>query len=422
MKQRKHHPAWLILIACCFLQAGGVGALSNSAGILVPAVLGDLGFTQGKFILYMTIQGLCMVAALPLAGRLLPKVNIRILVSMGIVVSAAAFASMGSFRAVWQWYIAGGVLGFSSGFVFLLPAPVMIGNWFKKKSGLAMGLAMACSGIGGAVMNPLGGLFISRFGWRATYVIMAVIALALVLPFSLFVIRFKPADVGAAPYGAEEGDDLPGAGAQALSGVSAKTAVRSFSFLCVFLVAGLISFGATFLQLLPTFAGTVGLAPIAAFLSSAVMIGNIVGKLALGWLNDALGARNSTLAGLGIVAAAFVLFLLAGLGAAVALAGAFLYGVVMSMVSVSIPLVVRRAFGARDYSQIFSYVSMGTSLIGSLGVSVIAFMYDAFGSYSPSFVMGIGICVLSGVLLVAGLASTGKLPAAGGASASPDPA
>ena len=129
MKQRKHHPAWLILIACCFLQAGGVGALSNSAGILVPAVLGELGFTQGKFILYMTIQGLCMVAALPLAGRLLPKVNIRILVSVGIVVSAAAFASMGSFRAVWQWYIAGGVLGFSSGFVFLLPAPVMIGNW-----------------------------------------------------------------------------------------------------------------------------------------------------------------------------------------------------------------------------------------------------------------------------------------------------
>ena len=44
------------------------------------------------------------------------------------------------------------------------------------------------------------------------------------------------------------------------------------------------------------------------------------------------------------------------------------------------------------------------------------------GSYSPSFVMGIGICVLSGVLLVAGLASAGKLPAAGGASASPDPA
>lgn len=404
MKQRKLHPAWLILIACCFLQAGGVGTISNAAGILVPAVLGDLGFTQGKFILYMTIQGLCMVAALPLAGKLLPRVNIRILVSAGMVVSAAAFASMGSFRAVWQWYIAGGVLGFSSGFVFLLPAPIMIGNWFKKKSGLAMGLAMACSGIGGAVMNPLGGFFIGLFGWRATYAIMAAIALALVLPFSLLVIRFKPADAGVEAYGAEEGEALPGAQPQVLAGVSARTAVGSFSFLCIFLVAGLISFGATFLQLLPTFAGTVGLASIAAFLSSAVMLGNIAGKLALGWLNDKLGARNSTLVGLGVVA----------------LAGAFLYGVVMSMVSVSIPLVVRRAFGSRDYSQIFSYVSMGTSLIGSLGVSVIAFMYDAFGSYSPSFGLGIGICVLSGVLLVAGLASAGRLAAEAPAPVGPN--
>lgn len=408
---QKRHPAWLILIACCALQAGSVGILSNSAGILFPAVLGELGFSQGKFMLYMTIQGLCMVAALPLAGKFIPRVNIRVLVSVGILASAGAFASMGSFHSVWQWYIAGGVLGFSSGFVSMLPAPIMIGNWFKKKTGLAMGIAMICSGISGAFMNPLGGFFISQFGWRVTYVLMGAIALALVLPFSLFVIRFKPADAGVAAYGAEEDAAISGSLDQRLSGVSAKTVVRSVSFACIFLMAGLLSFGCTFLQLLPTFAGTVGLAPIAAFLSSAVMLGNIAGKLALGWLNDRLGTRNATLVGLAVVIAAFVLFLLAGLGAAVALTGAFLYGVVMSIVSVSVPLVVRKAFGSRDYSQIFSYITMGTSLIGSLGVTIIAFMYDAYGSYFPSFVMAIGACILAGVLLVAGLASAGRLTA-----------
>ncbi|MFR1640858.1 MAG: hypothetical protein ACLSVD_18020 [Eggerthellaceae bacterium] len=67
-RSRRLHPAWLILIACCFLQAGGMGTINNAAGIMVPAVLGDLQFSQGNFMLYFTIQGLCMTAALPVAG------------------------------------------------------------------------------------------------------------------------------------------------------------------------------------------------------------------------------------------------------------------------------------------------------------------------------------------------------------------
>lgn len=207
-RSRRLHPAWLILIACCFLQAGGMGTINNAAGIMVPAVLGDLQFSQGSFMLYFTIQGLCMTAALPVAGKLLPKVSMRVLVSVGMVAAALAFASMGQFNAVWQWYVAGAVLGVAAAFAFLLPAPVMIGNWFKKKAGLAMGIAMACSGIGGAVMNPLGGALIQSLGWRPTYAVLALIAAVLVLPFSLLVMKFKPADPRDA-YGADEVEDTP---------------------------------------------------------------------------------------------------------------------------------------------------------------------------------------------------------------------
>lgn len=97
----------------------------------------------------------------------------------------------------------------------------MIGNWFKKKAGLAMGIAMACSGIGGAVMNPLGGALIQSLGWRPTYAVLALIAAVLVLPFSLLVMKFKPADPRDA-YGADEVEDTPASsGAETASGVSA---------------------------------------------------------------------------------------------------------------------------------------------------------------------------------------------------------
>ena len=131
----------------------------------------------------------------------------------------------------------------------------------------------------------------------------------LVLPFSLLVMKFKPADPRDA-YGADEVEDTPASsGAETASGVSAARAVRSLAFACVFLVAGFLSLESAFLQLMPTYAGTVGLAAVAAFLPSIAMISNIVGKLVLGWLADAVGPRNATLCGFGVGVTAFALFL-----------------------------------------------------------------------------------------------------------------
>ena len=354
-RSRRLHPAWLILIACCFLQAGGMGTINNAAGIMVPAVLGDLQFSQGSFMLYFTIQGLCMTAALPVAGKLLPKVSMRVLVSVGMVAAALAFASMGQFNAVWQWYVAGAVLGVAAAFAFLLPAPVMIGNWFKKKAGLAMGIAMACSGIGGAVMNPLGGALIQSLGWRPTYAVLALIAAVLVLPFSLLVMKFKPADPRDA-YGADEVEDTPASsGAETASGVSAAR------------------------------------------------------KLVLGWLADAVGPRNATLCGFGVGVTAFALFLASNGNVGMVMVAAALFGVLTAMVTVNVPLLVRSAFGSKDYGTLFSYVSIGTSLVGSLGISVYGFLFDRFGSYDPGLMLGIGTGVASAALLLVGMAAAKRL-------------
>ena len=290
-------------------------------------------------------------------------------------------------------------------------AASLMGVSVKKTYGVAMGIAMACAGIGGAIMNPLGNFFIQQFGWRMTYFLMGAIALVLVLPFTLLLVRAKPADMGTLAYGEEAGESQESAAQQVLTGVPAKVALRSLSFVCIFLVAGCIAFCTAFIQLVPTFAGTVGLSAIAAFMASAVMIGNIAGKLVLGWLNDKLGPKRAALLGIAAVCASFLLLFLTALGPAAALVGAFLLGISMSLIAVSMPLIVRSAYGSRDYSQIFYIVTMAPSLVGSLGMAAIGFMYDAFGSYNPILVVGIVCCGLAGLLLIVGLASAGRLSA-----------
>ncbi|MEG1873714.1 MAG: MFS transporter, partial [Ruthenibacterium sp.] len=198
----KLHPAWLMLIACCFLQAGCTGILYNCAGIFFPPVCAELGFGVGELSFYMTMRGVFMMLLLPLAGRLLVRSNLRVLLSVSVLGAALAVGAMAFFTQLLQWYIAGAFLGIFGSFIFLLPAPIIIGNWFAKKSGLATGIAMACSGLGGAVMNPVGSYIIAHWGWRSAYLVLAGVCLLLVLPFTLFVVRFQPSDIGALPYGA----------------------------------------------------------------------------------------------------------------------------------------------------------------------------------------------------------------------------
>ena len=413
MKEKiKFHKAWLILIACCFMQAGGIGIIVSCSGIFLNPIAQELNFGMGQLSLYMSIQGLGMVCALPLAGKLLPKVNIRILVSTCMSICAGTFALMSQFNHLWQWYLAGAVIGFCSGFVFVMPAPIMIGNWFRKNTGLAMGIAMAFSGVGGAIVNPIGTFIISNSGWRSAYIVLGVISALLVLPFTLFIIRFKPEDDNTTAYGSEGLENQKSSSKQKseVTGVSSKIAVKSLAFVCIFIMAGLIAFVSTYLQHLPSYAVTIGFAAaVGGTMASAVMIGNIVGKLGLGFLNDKLGEKNATISGLIVVMISFALMLFSKGNTALAITGAFLYGFVMAMSSVSVPLIVRKVFGSKDYSSIFSYVTMGTQLIGSFGISVIGFMYDGFGSYVPSFYIGMIVCVLAIVSIIGAFKSVKKL-------------
>ena len=63
----------------------------------------------------------------------------------------------------------------------------------------------------------------------------------------------------------------------------------------------------------------------------------------------------------------------------------------------------------RDYGTLFSYVSIGTSLVGSLGISVYGFLFDRFGSYDPGLMLGIGTGVASAALLLVGMAAAKRL-------------
>ena len=296
------------MVGCCILQGCALGCLMNSGGIFFVPVCDDLGFDRGAFSLYLTFYFIATTFTYPFVAKFLPKWNFRAFLSGCVIVLGVTWALMGSFSELWQFYVAGVVLGIAGALVFVVASTVLIENWFADKRGTALGIAMCVSGIGGFVFPIIGNMMLETIGWRMTYVAFAVIMCVMILPWSLFVFRLHPEELGLKPYGAEKMAEKAGA-EEKTSGIPSKKAIFTLAFVCIFLYAGIEALFSGYNNHLPGFAESLGYsAAFGAGILSLAQLGYSVATLVMGWVTDRIGVAASTYITLGITALSLVGF------------------------------------------------------------------------------------------------------------------
>lgn len=411
-KKQRNGYCWWILVACCFLMLGGQGIIGNCAGIMYGPVAQSLGVGRGEISLYMTIANIACCVALPLAGKYLAIWNIRIVLPVAMTIICANCALMSLYTQVWMWYISGVIQGFGMAFIFLVPAPLILSNWFKKRLGFAVGLAMAFSGLGGIVFNPIISAALANWDWHMAYLVYAGLAWIVSMPFLLFVIRYKPEDMGLKPYGYEEGEedkakesDLTEPG-----GVTLKNAMFKPAWWMVIVAIGAIALFTTYYQHFSGFATSIGWATVAAgTLVSAVSFGNMAWKFLYGILADVMGTKASTILMTCVAAVGFVILLTMQSNTIMMYVGAVCFGSTLALCAVGAPLITKAIFGEKNYSEIFAQMSMCTYLVGAVGMSGVGFLYDISGSYDLGWIVGIALSVLVIVLVLGAFATRKKL-------------
>ncbi|MDE5901912.1 MAG: MFS transporter, partial [Muribaculaceae bacterium] len=276
---------------------------------------------------------------------------------------------------------------------------------FHTRVGMMIGICSAASGIGGMLFNPLAGWIITEWGWRWGYATFGIICLLIVAPLLALLLRDRPADKGLLPYGmdaaaAPQGDAPRSApGARELPGMEYGRAVRSPLFYGMILFAFLMMGISTLNLFIPGYVGAHGFSIEQASLTAALVMGGVtVGKLVLGMVNDRntrLGVALTTgagIAGLGV--------LLAGAGTfPLILGGAFLFGWAYAGVTVQTAMLTLRVFGQRDYSRIYSIISIALAAGGALASGGWGLLADAFGT-PVTFLSGIAgllVCLLIGL-------------------------
>ena len=361
------------------------------------------------FALYITVLYLTMTVVSPMAGKLIQKMDIRIILSVSAALVGIAFILMSIYTEIWQFYISGVLLGLGEISILWLAIPTLMNRWFKKSAGFFIGICMAMTGVGGAIWNSLfTALNSSGTSYQTIYLIWGIVALATSLPFTLFCIRSTPEEVGLQPYGAEIAEDGT---VEKAKGLSASKAMKSPVFYAVFIYAGIINFLTIIAPQFPSYmrslgaAGTVAydVAVVGGVMSVAVMVAQAISKVSMGGFAD----KNAkvTMITAFVAGVAGILLVWLGVQSEIALyAGACIYGFFFASAVVLCPIVVRQVFGTREYSEIYSRVSVFVNLMGAFGATIWAFLGSNFG-YDSVFIVGI---VGQVVVLLCGLYAFGK--------------
>lgn len=391
-KRRGPFYGWVVVGAAFLLMAAAMGITYNCNSVFIKPVCADMGYTRPQAAMIQTIMSVGMVAVSLFAGKLFKKFSLLSLMRVSSVVVGAAYFCYSFAQNLALYYALAVVVSVSSTLLTLLPLSIILNNWFCERKGLAIGLAFMGSGVGGMLFNSLAGLWIEQLGWRATYQILGVIMLVLLVPCTFFVIKVHPRDMGLSPLGAEteteqvEQPEEPALGAP----------FRRPAFWGVCIAACVMAVGGnTMVQIIaPHYSDAGYTATFAANLSAAAMGALAVGKLIVGQMFDRLGPKKTTV----ICSAASVV----GLGSlflphfAPAMGGLMLgVGLGSAFGSVGIPILTHFAFGQRRYQASYAIVNAFNSVGGVIAPILTNAIFDVSGGYGLSFWVCIAFAVFS---------------------------
>lgn len=423
---------WWIVTACVVFATVCWSLGTFGMSVYVFALTELRGFPITVASSAVTLAYLVSALVMVPVGRLVSRRGPRTAVAAGAVLMAIAVAAMPHCRQAWQLYPAFLLLGLGMGCMSTNTIGTTLAPWFERHQGRAMSTAMLGASAGGIIGPPLLIAGIGTLGFAWTGAGAALVALAVIVPIALFVLKAHPREIGQWPDGASEPTPATGASIAATRTVStARTAtqvdtavptgaapiadalpwrlgdaMRTHRFQTQVLAFGIglmvqIGFMSHHVKIAVPVLGASG----AVTVVSAAAIAAFVGRLLLARFADRLDPRHIGGGVLLLAAAALIgIALLPGPASLTALS--IVFGSTIGNVTTLAPLVIRREFGAASFGTVFGLAATLNQLMMSLGPSLYGGLRDWLGSYAPALVL----CALLDVLAAAILLWGGRQP------------
>ena len=394
--------AWLRLAVATVL--GTIGSVGMwSFVVALPPVQAEFGIDRAAASMPYTAAMVGFAFSGVLMGRFADRYGIVFPAILGTVLLALGYLAAGYAPNIWALTAAHAVIGAGASGTF---GPIVsdMSHWFRKRRGIAIGIASCGNYLSGAVWPPIIQHFIASDGWRLTHIGVGVLCIATMVPLALLLRRPSPVEtVAPGAVGAARGTlGLKPNTLQALLAVAAIGCCVAMSMPQVHIVA---------------YCGDLGYGPArgAEMLSLMLSLG-LIARVASGSIADKIGGLGALLIGSGLQAFALLLYVgFNGLTSLYVISG--LFGLFQGGIIPMYAVIVREYFSPQD-AGIRVGVALMFALFGmALGGWMSGAIFDLTGSYRAAFANGIlwnlmNIAIIGWLLVRSHARPSGALAAA----------
>jgi len=314
-------------------------------------------------------------------GRLADRLGIVAPALAGTLLTTIGFLAAGYAPSIWMLDAAHLIIGFGCSGTF---GPIVsdMSHWFRKRRGIAIGIASCGNYAAGAVWPPIVQHFITLDGWRATHIGIGLFCLVAMIPLALMLRRPSPVEMvapgtAAAAHGSL---DLRPNTLQALLAVAAIGCCVAMSMPQVHIVA---------------YCGDLGYGPARGAEMLSLMLGlGLIARVVSGSVADKIGGLGALLIGSALQAFALMLYLgFNGLTSLYVISG--LFGLFQGGIIPMYAVIVREYFSPKE-AGIRVGVALMFALFGmALGGWMSGAIFDLTGSYRTAFANGILFNILN---------------------------
>jgi len=398
-KNGKVFYGWIIAV-CCTLSICASSLLSTGMSTNLNAMRQVLGLTNTQTSLILTVRSVSAFVAALFSAKYFSRLGIKkgMLIAMSCGVLAFLIFTVAGTNMLIN-YLAAVVAGVCYSYGMMLPASMLIKNWFNKSRGLALSVASCGTGLVSIIFAPLVQSTVNNYGIRAAFLMQAGVICAIALLLLLFAVD-RPEMKGMEPFGGKDwqpetkGKQEP----------REATSLSAFWYIALIVAAALIGMSAS-----PCSANFTNNLVTAGFhnmdVAKAVSVYGFIiigSKILFGRCVDKLGTFRSTMI-FGILCTIGMLFMVL-VNKFVTIpfmyAAFIVIGVGCVMQTLGYPNWCAD-LDSEHYVKTIAKCQMGYQLGTVIGSPLPGILADATGSYAPAYFMFM-ICTILALLIVIG--------------------
>lgn len=384
------YPGWKVVLAGFFgVMVSFAAIVPYTFGLFLKPLTATFPWHREATSAGFSIAALTVAAASPGLGFLLDRFKPRYVILPCIAVFAAAYASLALLTPhLLHFYLTFFVIGLVGNGTAYIGYSRAISTWFNRRRGFALSIMLAGSALGAMVLPVITQAAITHFGWRAAYLMLGILAVAVGFPLTAWFVRERPVSHQDRDVSTEVGEPVAKALASAKFWIIAAT-------VCLYAIS--VNGAIAHLSALLTDRG-VSLTG-AAWAVSIIGATGLIGRLLTGlFLDRFFGPRVSQvmllMTVLGILLLSVANTLTAGLVAAA------LIGFSMGSEGDITPYLLGRYFGLKRFSTLYALTWTTYAVGGALGPVVVGRVFDTLGSYRPITIQLLAVPALIPCLLM----------------------